>query len=80
MMRGMFRPLGWLMTTYRALIRLLGALWFVLRQPRLAPRAIVIDTGARYDDDGLPVVVLRGSIVDPRICTASRPGFGRIAR
>jgi hypothetical protein len=59
-MRGMFRPLGWLMTTYRALIRLLGALWFVLRQPRLAPRASFIDTGARYDDDGLPVVVLRG--------------------
>jgi hypothetical protein len=38
-MRGMFRPLGWLTTKYRALIHLLGALWFVLRQPRLAPLA-----------------------------------------
>jgi hypothetical protein len=53
--------LGWLTSTYRALIRLVGVLWFVLRQPRLAPRANCTDIGARYDDDGLPVVVLRGS-------------------
>src|SRR5689334_6697937 len=57
----MFRRLGWLITTYRALISLLKALWFVLRQPRLAPRAICADIGDRYDRDGLPVVVLRGS-------------------
>jgi hypothetical protein len=57
----MFRLLGRLAATYRALRRLLGALWFVLRQPRLAPRAPCSDTGERYDDDGLPVVVLRGS-------------------
>jgi hypothetical protein len=57
----MFRLLGWLTSAYRALIRLLRALWFVLRQPRLAPRARSTDIGARYDHDGLPVVVLRGS-------------------
>jgi hypothetical protein len=45
----------------RVLVRLLEALWFVLRQPRLAPRTTCNDTGARYDHDGLPVVVLRGS-------------------
>jgi hypothetical protein len=57
----MVHVLGWLTTTYRALLALLRALWFVLRQPRLAPRATCTDTGSRYDDDGLPVVVLRGT-------------------
>ena len=56
----MFRPLGWLAALLDALIGLLGACWFVLRHPRLAPRPTCADTGARHDDDGLPVVVLRG--------------------
>jgi len=60
-MGGIFHRLGWLTTRYRAMIHLLGALWFVLRQPRLAPRAICTESGARYYDDGPPVVVLRGS-------------------
>src|SRR5262245_45401247 len=60
-MRWLLRRLGWLRATSHVLVRLLEALWFVLGQPRLAPRTTCNDTGARYDHDGLPVVVLRGS-------------------
>jgi hypothetical protein len=60
-MHRMFRFVSPLMATYRTLLGLLRALWFVLRQPRLAPRIACADMGERYDDDDLPVVVLRGS-------------------
>ena len=57
-MHRMFRFVSRIAATYRALLGLLRALWFVLGQPRLAPRVTCADMGERYDDD-LPVL-LRG--------------------
>ena len=40
---------------------LLRALWFVLRQPRIATREAITDYGGCHDAAGIPVVTLRGT-------------------
>jgi hypothetical protein len=43
------------------LLTFLKALWFVIRQPRLATREQPSGKGLRDDCDGIPVITLRGS-------------------
>lgn len=43
------------------LLIFLKALWFVIRQPRLAARERLSDKGTRSDCDGVTVITLRGS-------------------